>query len=226
MSRCGDGSLTRSGNGVSQVVTQRCKCAGCEDCGPGYRRDKGKLAASGLPRILITLTAPPNPTITKDEQARRIIAAANAFRRFWNKRNPKRLISWFWVFERHKSGWPHLHILATNAFIPVKLLSVWMRNRMRAKITGVEKIRDPTAAKNYVTKYVSKVLDKFEHLARWGRSRGYGHRPAKQEHFPELADCLWERTETNAKDLIHNMLCRGWRIDPTVKWCAIMRWPP
>lgn len=223
MSRCGEGSLTRSDNGVMQIVTQRCKCAGCEDCAPAYRRAKGKIAASGRPRIFLTLTAPPDRSITKAEQARRMIAAANAFRRHWNTQNPRRQILWFWVVERHKSGWPHLHLLATNTFLPVKLLSTWMWKRMRSRITGIEKIRDPSKAKDYVTKYVTKLLDKFEGVARWGRSRGYGERLEKKEHFPELAHALWERTETNAQDLIHRKLCQGWRLDPTIKWCAIMR---
>lgn len=226
MSRCGDGILTRTAYGVTQVVTQSCKCAGCENCAPGYRRRIATIAASGRPTKLLTFTAPPHHSRTPAQQAREMIKHANAFRRHWNTKHPKQIIKWFWVPEAHKSGWPHLHILMPAGFIPIKLLRLWMLKRMRAKNTSIEPIRDPTKAKNYITKYLTKALDKFEGVARWGRSRGYGERTVKTEHFPELADSHWERSDDKPATVIHRYLMKGWRLDPSVRWCAILRHPP
>jgi len=107
MSRCGEASLTREGDAVAQVLTQHCKCASCEHCAPGYRRRVTRVAASGVPQVMLTVTAPPRRGRTPGEQARLMQQGIEQWRQFWNRHNPKRRIDWFWVIEKHKSGQPH-----------------------------------------------------------------------------------------------------------------------
>lgn len=226
MSRCGEGSLTRTGDDVAQVAVQRCKCASCPDCAPGYRRRVSNVAASADPRLLITFTAPPGKDATPASQARDFVVHIRAFRRWWNKRHPNQRIEWFWVIEKHKSGWPHMHVLATNAFLPIKLLRVWMFRRMRSRMTSVERIRNRRGAANYVAKYLGKDPAKFSGTARWARSRKYGEPMVKVERFPQLADEKWIRSKESAASVVRRLVARNWHIDPTVKWCNILHREP
>jgi hypothetical protein len=207
-------------------VTQRCKRASCEECGPGYRRRVGKIAATGDPYSILTFTAPPGIAETPADQARELVKHALAFRRHWNTQRPKQRVEWFWSLEEHKSGWPHLHLLVVGGFLPIKLLRAWMWKRMRARNTSIQRIRNAARAKAYVTKYVAKSLEKFQSIARWGRSRGYGAKLIKVESFPELAGASWERLHDNSPVIVHRWLMRGHRIDPTIKWCTVLRHPP
>jgi len=226
MSRCGEASLARIGDGVAQVVVQRCKCATCEDCAPGYRRRVSRIAASGNPHLLLTFTAPPRPGVEPAQQAADMIEAITAFRRRWNAQRPKQRIEWMWVIERHQSGWPHLHVLATNSFLPIKLLRVWMFRRMRSRMTNVQPIKSARGAALYVAKYLGKCPAKFGGIARWARSRAYGVKLDWKEPFPELAGVRWERLDEHAHAVLHRMIGQGWRIDPAIKWCHLLRPEP
>lgn len=223
--RCGEASIIRRAEGLVQVITQCCKRATCDECAPGYRRRVAKIMASGHPAIVFTLTAPPVEGRTPEEHGRLLLKTAASLRRYWNKHHPKQRLEWCWKIEAHKSGLPHLHILSPLKFFPLRLLKVWMFKRMRAKVAGVEKIRDPSKALNYLGKYLSKSDEKFEGIARWGRSRGYGTKTQKVEHFSELAMSPWEWSGDTSAKILHDYLMKGWRLDPTIKWCGLMRCP-
>jgi len=220
MSRCGEASLARIGGEVAQVVTQRCKCASCEECAPGYSRRVSRVAASGEPKVMLTVTAPPCRGRTPRDQARLMQQGVEQWRQYWNRHNPKRRIEWFWVVEKHKNGQPHLHILSPMPFIPVMGLWRWMNKLMGTRQIKIKQVENQAAAAFYCGKYLGKDPAKFHGVARWGRTRGYGLRMAKVERMPELAAVRWERVDERSYAIVHRMIRKGWRIDPEIKWCT------
>src|SRR5690606_31125816 len=77
------------------------------------------------------------------------------------------------VFERHKSGFPHLHLLIRARFLPVReLRAMWEGITKHSWNVNVMAIRTPGQLA-YAAKYIGKDLAAFAHCKRWWRSHDY-----------------------------------------------------
>jgi hypothetical protein len=129
------------------------------------------------------------------------------------------------VFEKHKSGFPHLHLLIRGSFIPWKML-----RRMWEEITGsyqvdIRKIDTRGKAAFYVAKYIGKDLSAFEGCKRWWRSHGYNEgQPEDQQ--PEWTQAEWAAWDVNFYALRFSLKFEGWTLTKTGRERWHIRPPP
>lgn len=151
----------------------RCKRWSCPVCAEINRARVVAIAGKSRPRALLTLTVRSTDYETPADAA---LALKEGLRllRLRLKRHPKLSnFQFLAVFERHKSGYPHLHLLIKGEFIPWQ----WLRKAWE-EITGsymvdIKKIKAKREAARYVAKYIGKDLSAFPHCKRWWRSHGY-----------------------------------------------------
>lgn len=77
------------------------------------------------------------------------------------------------VIEKHKSGWPHMHLLLRCTFIHHKLIRDWWVERFNSPQVIIKRLHDPREAAIYVTKYLAKAPTAFEGCKRYWSSRDY-----------------------------------------------------
>ena len=99
-------------------------------------------------------------------------------RRYWARlRKAGHRFDYFLVFERHKSGEPHMHVLVHEAGDPIRkrvLQDNWALGFTNFKLVGSAKRQvAPNDAAFYVAKYLSKSTQ-----ARQIASKGYGNKCA------------------------------------------------
>lgn len=181
---CGRTGLVKSVGAVHQVFKFRCNLWACSNCQKGLRRRLIARAKKGDPNRLITLTV--NPAMFEDENsaARALSLAWRRARQQLKRHHGLGDIEFLAVFEEHKSGWPHLHILARCGFIRQKWLSKYMRERINSPIVDVRRIRCAKHAAIYVAKYIAKAPKRFEGCKRFWTSRNYHERPPKPPKEP------------------------------------------
>jgi len=130
-------------------------------------------AMAGKPRAMLTLTCDPKRYATPDEAARDMKRALVLLRRHLAKRFNIEKLPFICVFERHKSGWPHMHLLIRGPFIPWKWLSLTWKRLIGAFQVDIRKIRGAADAAAYVAKYIGKEPFAFEGCKRWWRSHNF-----------------------------------------------------
>lgn len=113
------------------------------------------------------------------------------------------------IFEAHKSGFPHLHLLIKGKFLPWK----WLKNRW-SKITGsthvdIRRIKGGRDAARYVAKYLGKDLHAFPGCKRYWRSHGYAPAPANDDE-PKRPGEDWSRMYANFDGLEDWLRSHGW----------------
>lgn len=88
------------------------------------------------------------------------------------------------VFERHLSGWPHLHIFLRTEYIPQKELSCWMSWLIDSPVVHIKAIANSAQAAGYAAKYTTKENVKFGNCKRYWQSADYDLRPEHQATPP------------------------------------------
>lgn len=157
--------------GVVSVL--KCKRWSCEICQPMLRWKVMKAATRGRPTAMLTLTCQPDLFDTPDQAARRMVKALASLRKALAREKGIKKLPMIAVFEKHKSGWPHLHILLRTKFISQKWLSEKWESLTGAFIVGITKIPTIHGAAQYVAKYIGKDLASFAGCKRWWRSHDY-----------------------------------------------------
>lgn len=122
---------------------------------------------------MLTLTVSSNAYQTPDDAAqdlkRALVALRKRIARLW----PGERMPFLAVFEKHKSGFPHLHLLIRARFMPVKTLrEMWEGITKHSWNVNVMAIKTPGQLA-YAAKYIGKDLSAFEHCKRWWRSHDY-----------------------------------------------------
>jgi hypothetical protein len=194
-----DLAVNREGK-KNTITPVRCKRWSCEHCAEMNRRRIIGLAKRGQPTAMLTLTLRSTDFETPDIAARELIRGLTALRRRIARRWPGQRLSFIAVFEKHKSGYPHLHLLIRAPFMPI----TWLKASWE-EITGsfqvyVSKISTIGHAALYCAKYIGKDLAAFEGCKRWWRSHDYNDAAdAAQRGFTVRSQ--WRRWEGNVDTL-------------------------
>lgn len=173
MAICSDLTFIQSNTFDGTLSPVRCKRWSCPHCAPINRKKVIGIARRAKPDALLTLTLAPKIDETPDQMAKRLKEGLRLLRLRLKRHSRFSNFQFMAVFERHKSGFPHLHLLIKGSFIPWR----WLR-RAWEEITGshqidIRKINSEGLAALYVAKYIGKDLAAFRHCKRWWRSHGY-----------------------------------------------------
>lgn len=151
----------------------RCKSWSCDHCKEINRRKVVRIARESKPRALLTLTVSSKHYAEPGEAARSLVRGLRLLRLRLGRDRELANFEFMAVFEAHKSGWPHLHLIIRGKYLPWHDLQ-----RMWFEITGsthidIRKINSKGQAALYVAKYIGKDLHHFEHCKRWWRSHHF-----------------------------------------------------
>ena len=189
---CSTEVLVNSDHTGGRAVTLKCKRWSCPICRPENRARVKKLARDGVPDKFLTLTCKPDRWASPDEAARGMREAFRLLIRLIRRHHKARTVEYFRVFEAHKSGWPHLHILLRAPFITQDWLSEEWQRLTGAFIVDIRKVKNKEQAAFYVSKYIGKDLHKFEGVTRYHRSRKW-NKPKDDQDQPKIFQGGWHK---------------------------------
>jgi hypothetical protein len=128
------------------------------------------------------------------------------------------------VFERHKSGEPHLHILCRSEWIPQKWLSDEMRRLTGAFIVDVRRTYSPSECAAYCTKYVGKDPAIYGNCKRYWASQDYELDPPAKDDERDNDGVTFEVYKGDLHDWTTEQERLGRIVQPSPKgWYA---WDP
>lgn len=195
-----------------EAGTLRCRCWHCEHCWPSRLAGLAELARRGQPTTFMTFTIRPERYASPTH-------AANALRDAWQKlvRIIKRRygldrLPALCIFESHKSGWPHLHVLARLPYIPQSWLSAQWEALTGAFRVDIQRVRSRRGAARYVAKYVSKAPKIWAGCKRYWRSLDWLVEPAR-ERPPADEKPLWvDLDRRGISAVLDRWRAMGWTI--------------
>lgn len=160
-----------------QVSMLRCKRWSCPICAPENAKRVRVLCARGNPNKFMTLTINSDDFDCPHEAARFLKASMVKFRRALEASLGIKKLPFLCVFEKHKSGYPHLHLAIRTKYLPWQVLrGIWKRITGAHRI-DIRKIDTTGQLYFYMTKYMTKSLEAFEGCKRWWRSHNYDEAP-------------------------------------------------
>jgi hypothetical protein len=155
---CGKGSIVIAitSNQRIAVVPIRCKCWRCPTCGPILGKVWAHRIEGAKPQRFITLTGDPGwhqtPATTYDAMKEALPIMVRKLRAEGIR------FEYVAVWELHKSGFPHLHLMQKGDYVPWKLMkSIWEQLKIGSHV-HIETVDDVKRAAFYVAKYISKAV--------------------------------------------------------------------
>lgn len=170
---CTDLTLVKARNGISEAKPLRCRRWSCPTCAENNRRRVIAIAMQAKPKAFLTLTVSSTQYPDADDAADALKNGLRLLRLRLKRHTRLENFQFLAVFERHKSGHPHLHLMVKGSFLPWKLLRKWWEEITGSTHVHIRKIDTRGKAAFYVAKYIGKDLAPFAHCKRWWRSHGY-----------------------------------------------------
>lgn len=178
----------------------RCKRWTCPHCAQVNRRKVIAFAKNGKPTAMLTLTVSSKNYPEPAEAAKDLKRGLVALRKRIARKHPGRKMSFIAVFEKHKSGWPHLHLLIRAPFLPVRWLRAAWEEITGSFMVDIRAISTLGQAALYVAKYIGKDLAAFENCKRWWRSHDWND-PRELTEAEKYALKGWTRYTAHALHL-------------------------
>lgn len=150
-----------------------CKRWTCPECSPKRRARLYFQALKGNPDTFITLTSNPAVGTGPNHRARLLKEAWTRTHRKAKKLHDNQSLPFIAIFEKTKSGEPHLHILSRCNWIDQAWLSQEMKAQIDAPVVDIRRINSRKKAAGYVSKYIAKDPEKFEGTKRYWSTHSY-----------------------------------------------------
>lgn len=222
---CTDQALIKREDGRYYAKAIRCKRWSCQVCSQLNRRRVISIAVKAKPRALLTLTVSskqyPDPDLAADALKRGLRLLRLRLQRHEKLKNFRFLA----VFEKHKSGFPHLHLLIKGEYIPWQMLRKWWEEITGSTHIDIRRIKSTGAAAYYVAKYIGKDLAAFAHCKRWWRSKGFSAPPESREEKDPYAP-QWHRYQADVYKLRFAARLAGWLAGEVDREMLILTPPP
>ncbi len=170
---CSETVVVNRSNREGEYSLLHCRRWSCELCRPLNTWNVVKAAARGHPTTFLTLTCNPARYASPDEAARAMKKGLVAFRKALAREKKIRRVPMLVVFERCRSGWPHLHLLLRLRWVDQRWISDTWKRLTGANIVHIRKVDPGRGAARYVAKYLGKDLAAFIGCKRWWRSHDY-----------------------------------------------------
>lgn len=170
---CGETSIVATSHFGQVAAPVKCKRWGCPNCADWKRRCLQARAMEGKPNRFITFTCRRGQYETPLETAKAMVKAWRTIVLRWRRLNKWHKCEYLAVFEPHKSGWPHMHVLWAGHWIDQRWLSQQGTELLNSPRQDVFRITDEKSAAAYVTKYFSKEPTKYGTLKRYWTSKNW-----------------------------------------------------
>lgn len=170
---CGDPALVKQERHRRALLPLRCRCWSCDDCQPMRRRGVIALAEEGKGERLITFTMRPTPGQSPDHDARVMADAFAKVTRWLRQRYGGRRVQMLRIFEAHRSGRPHMHVVHRGAFVPIKELQEKWQEFTGSPGVDIRSIKKKQNVAKYVAKYIGKDVHAFKGVKRYYYTRGW-----------------------------------------------------
>lgn len=200
-----------SAEGLASPI--RCKRWSCPCCAERNRRRVIAIAVAAKPRAMLTLTVSSKLYPDPDDAAEALKRGLRLLRLRLSRHAKLTNFQFLAVFEKHKSGHPHLHLLVRGQFIPWKVLRSWWEELTGSTHVDIRAIKTIGKAAFYVAKYIGKDLAAFAHCKRWWRSHGYSEDVA-DDYQPDYTIGRPTRYRADIHKLYFALKFEGWE----VKW--------
>lgn len=182
MALCTDRTVVNANPNEGRAHALKCKRWSCETCNPDCRRKVIGCAKEGHPNVFMTLTCVHGKYETPDAAARDMKRGLVLLRRKLERAHGIKKLPFIVVFEKHKDGFPHMHLLCRMPYVHWTKLRKYWEEITGAYQVDVRFIRKKTQVLFYVTKYIGKDLAAFQGCKRWWRSHNYSE--GKEEREP------------------------------------------
>jgi len=183
-------------------------------------------AMRGQPTLFLTLTIRYAKGDDPDAHARKLADGWRALKQFLARKLKRRRIPYLVIFEKHKSGMPHLHLLLRTTYIDHRLIRRWWRARFNSHRIDIRRARDTAQSAFYVTKYVSKDPQRFEGVKRYWCSQDWDPPKKEQEGPPRGEDVWFEAMTVHPLNLARMAMIDGARVTFKGLEITIERWGP
>ena len=130
------------------------------------------------------------------------------------------------VFEAHKSGWPHLHLVLRSGFIAQRQLSALAMQFLGSPIVHIRIIDSLRHAARYIGKYISKQNVRFGTCKRYWKSKDYHEGRKKEWKRPDDNQFTWERVHHCVITMAEALAIEGWEVSFDDKGNCTARAPP
>lgn len=218
MPYCGEQTLVKHVGAARHARSLLCHSWTCPDCSDSRKRGLIAQAISGAPNLFLTLTIRRTGNGSPDQAAKTLarcwrLVRLRILRRYGWKRLP-----FLAVFEPHKSGWPHLHILLRSAFIDITFIRSCMSELADSPQVYIEWIDNRGRVAGYCAKYCGKGAAKFGTAKRYWLSRDYDTRPKPEKTWKMRYDASIYVVPTQLEKLISVYITQGWSlVRPSVR---------
>lgn len=212
MKACGEKIVGAEEDFLKQALVWRCKGWHCPHCAEALQSRLRDRARNGRPTLMLTLTNRVKPGLTPSEHARQLVQAWRTIRQAIARQTGEAKVAFIAVFERHRSGYPHLHILLRSPRIDVD----WLRKKTIALLDSpqfrVDPVKKAAKAANYVAKYAAKAPEAFDGCKRYWASHSWDDPATKWEKPIADANVSWTLQDLTPAEWQHHYLCRGFEI--------------
>lgn len=215
----------KGGTREGEARPLRCKRWSCPVCAQINRRRVIAIAAKACPRAMLTLTVSSVDYPDTADAAEALKRGLRLLRLRLQRHERLSNFQFIAVFEKHKSGAPHLHLLIRGKFIPWQKLRQWWEEITGSTHVDIRKIDTRGKAAFYVAKYIGKDLSAFPHCKRWWRSHGYSE-DVIDDYAPDQRFGRPTRYLANIHRVRFAMLLEGWTVEKVGREGIRWRAPP
>ena len=227
---CINGSIIGQDELTGRVIVVPCCCKSwtCPACAQRLKRMWAKRAVLGEPDRFLTWTVDPKLHPDPHEARVAIQKAFTSFVAHWRKGRaakgdkhaiPPHELEYISVWERHKSGFPHLHALIRGDYIPQSYIRAWSIRSGCGSIVHIKAVENVHAAVSELLKYVTKaakdVSEFFTGFRLLNMSRKYCRDALPEPTSENTPAYTWEASDVPAQlvvDILINDL--DFSVDP------------
>lgn len=213
MTYCGEQTLVGECPGCKRAVSLKCNAWTCEGCAP---QRKARLIAEvirGNPNRFLTLTRRRDLKEKPAAAAKALAANWSRIRRSLMTRYRIKSLEFIAIFEKHKSGWPHLHIMIRGPYLDQRVISKLAIKFLKSPIVHIRSIDATRKAARYIAKYLSKDNIRFGTCKRYWKSKHYNQGKDTKWKEKHVSDLIWHKIGTNLISYAEHLEMEGWAIE-------------
>lgn len=190
MPYCGSTTLVKRQPHENEIRALACRSWHCQDCAPRRRKRLIAEGIGGNPQIFLTLTCRRSQASSPPDAAKKLAHAWRKLRLRAIRHYRLEKLPFICVFEKHRSGWPHLHIMLRAKWLDQHWLSQQMQELLNSPVVDIRRIKHPKQVASYVSKYIAKQPHQFGTCKRYWKSQDYELREERKNKEP-LPPHVW-----------------------------------